>query len=353
VNSRRGCFPLTSGGLAGRISVHGLPDRAIMSSEKKYCVGIDFGGTNTKFCLLDADFKPSEIMQLRTAGTPDEIVQQMICGCRKLIADHGLDSSDVIGVGIGSPGPLDLDKGTILATPNIPGMEGLPIRDLVGDGLKLPAVLENDANAAAYGEYICGAGAGAKSIVLLTLGTGVGSGIIIDGKLLHGSHGIGAELGHMCVEPEGELCGCGQRGCLERYCSATYIAERARKLIKEGTYSGVLAAVLKQSGAITAKDIVEAVAAGDAFACQVWDRGIYFLAMACVNICRIFDPDRIILAGGMTNAGARLLEPLIKHFTSLHWSITDIRTKIDIATLGKDAGAIGAAGVAWSAYGSP
>jgi len=323
-----------------------------MAIKKKYCLGIDFGGTNTKFCLLDSRMEGSEVVQLRTAGNSKEIVQQMVCGCQELMAENGVKVREVAGVGIGSPGPLDLDEGTILATPNIPGMDGLAIRDLVGQGLSMPATLENDANAAAYGEYICGAGAGAKDMVLLTLGTGIGSGIIIEGKLLHGSHGIGAEIGHMCVEPDGEQCGCGQKGCLERYSSATYIAERARELIEDKGRNGLLAAVLAQSGRLTAKDIVEAVGAGDAFAEEVWDRGMRYLAIACVNICRIFDPDQIILAGGMTNAGRHLLDPLRRHFSSLHWSITEVKTRIDIATLGDNAGAIGAAGVAWSAFGS-
>ena len=209
-----------------------------MSDSAKYCVGIDFGGTNTKFCLLDGRSRPAGIFQLRTARSRQDIVDQMVNGVRKAMADQAVPADQVLGVGIGSPGPLDLAKGTILATPNIPGLENLPIRDLVSAGLGLPCVLENDANAAAYGEYICGAGREARDMVLLTLGTGIGSGIVIDGKVLHGSHNIGAELGHMLVEPNGEPCGCGQRGCLERYCSATYLAQRATRLIREEAGKG-------------------------------------------------------------------------------------------------------------------
>lgn len=322
-----------------------------MSDSAKYCVGIDFGGTNTKFCLLDGQSRLSGIFQLRTARSRQDIVDQMVNGVRKAMADQAVPADQVLGVGIGSPGPLDLAKGTILATPNIPGLENLPIRDLVSAGLGLPCVLENDANAAAYGEYICGAGREARDMVLLTLGTGIGSGIVIDGKVLHGSHNIGAELGHMLVEPNGEPCGCGQRGCLERYCSATYLAQRATRLIREEGREGLLAAVLGQSGCITTKDILDAAIAGDGLAREVWDRGAYFLAVACVDICRIFDPDQIVLAGGMANAGEHLLSPLRERFRGLHWSITEIMTTIEIATLGQDAGVIGAAGVAWSAFG--
>ena len=322
-----------------------------MAQVSRYCLGIDFGGTNTKFCLLDSKLMPVEIYQLRTPSSKDDIISQMVCGAQKLVTDHGLQAGELLGVGIGSPGPLDLENGIILATPNIPGMEDVPIRDAVSEGLNLPAVLDNDANAAAYGEYIYGAGKGARSMVLLTLGTGLGSGIIVDGKVLHGAHNIGAELGHTVVEPAGELCGCGQRGCLERYCSATYIAHRARRMVKDEGRGGLLAATLGQTGSITTKEIVEAVLAKDELAEEVWDRGAYYIAIGCVNVCRIFDPDRILLAGGMTKAGDHLLVPVSKHFAALHWSLTDIMTEIGIAALGSDAGVIGAAGLAWAAFG--
>jgi glucokinase len=323
-----------------------------MDSATRYCVGIDFGGTNVKFCLLDHERRPSEILQFSTPEQRDDIIDQMICGARKLMDDHGVDRKDIPGVGVGSPGPIDFANGVLLGLPNVPSMRNVPLRDVLAERLDLPVVLENDANAAAYGEYICGAGKGAQDMVLLTLGTGIGSGIIIEGNILHGTHGIGAEFGHMVVERDGEQCGCGQRGCLERYCSATHMARRARRLIDEDDRSGLLVALLKQSGQITAKDIQEAVVAGDELAQEVWDTAVHYLAVACVNICRIFDPDEIVLAGGMTSAGEHLIDPLREHFEQMHWSITDILTKIDIATLGKDAGAIGAAGVAWSAFAS-
>lgn len=318
---------------------------------KKYCIGIDLGGTFVKFCLLDGEMQLSDMFQLNTPSNPRDVVRQMVQGARELMARRELSVGDVVAVGIGSPGPLDLEKGRIISMPNIPGMEDMPIRDEVAAGLSLPATLENDANAAAYGEYLCGGGKGTRNMVLLTLGTGVGCGIIIDGKLLHGSHGIAGEVGHMIVEPGGELCGCGQHGCLERYCSATHIAQRATRRIQEENCTGLLAAVLKQKESIDAKDIQEAAAAGDRFAVEVWEQCAYYLAVGCLNMSRIFDPDKIILGGGMTLAGEALLGPLKRSFRELDWSIMDVLTKIEIAKLGNDAGAIGAGGVAWSAFG--
>ncbi|MDY6913338.1 MAG: ROK family glucokinase [Planctomycetota bacterium] len=319
----------------------------------KYSIGIDLGGTFIKFCLLDEARRARGVFQLPTPadGGPDAVIEHMIGGGRKLLRDNKVARSDIIGVGIGSPGPLDLKDGIVLEMPNIAGFKNVSLRDRVGGGLELPAALENDANAAAFGEYICGAGAGAGDMVLLTLGTGIGSGIIVDGKVFHGYHGIGAELGHMIIVPEGEPCGCGQKGCLERYASATFISQAATHRLRSENCRSVLQDVLKRKGAIDAKDIQDAAGAGDAFAAEVWNRVAYYLALACVNICRIFDPDEIVLAGGMAKAGDDLVSPLHAHFKNLNWTLTAPTAKIVLARLGNDAGVIGAAGVAWQEFG--
>ncbi len=315
-----------------------------------HCIGIDLGGTFIKAGVLDGEYRLSGGVQVETpsSGAAD-VVGAMASAARQAMHTAGIDSENVLAVGIGAPGPLSISEGVIHAMPNIPGMVGLAIRDRVSEALSLPAVLENDANAAAYGEYICGAGRGSQNIVMLTLGTGVGSGIVIDGRILHGSHEIGAELGHMIVQPDGEQCGCGQQGCLEQYASAGFTARHAERRIREGAASS-LRAVLEQNGAVDAKDINEARRDGDELATAVWERMIRYLAIGCVSICRIFDPDRIVLAGGMTRAGDDLLSPLRERFVDLHWSLTEPATDVAIATLGSDAGVIGAAGVAWSEF---
>jgi glucokinase len=317
----------------------------------KWCVGIDLGGTFIKAGLLDGSHRPGRTVQLPTPTDrgADGVVEQMVLAAGKAIGSEGAATSEILGVGIGSPGPLSMSQGVIYAMPNIPGMENAPLRDRVSQGLDLPAVLENDANAAAYGEYLCGAGRGARSMVLLTLGTGLGSGIVLEGNILHGSHEIGGELGHMIVDPGGEECGCGQRGCLERYCSATYMARFAVERIEQGRASR-LADVLAREGRVDARDINDARRDGDELACEAWDRAAYYLAVGCVNICRIFDPDRIVLAGGLTKAGEELMVPLREHFGRQHWSLTPPKTMIEIAQLGNDAGVVGAAGVAWQAF---
>lgn len=314
----------------------------------KYCIGIDLGGTFIKFTLVDESYRASEVIQRATGSGSDEVVSNMVLGAETLLSQQSVNRRDVVAVGIGSPGPLNTAKGIILDSPNIKGMVNFPLRDRVCERLGLPGVLVNDANAAAYGEYLCGAGHHQGDMVLLTLGTGVGSGIVLGGKLLEGAHGIGGEMGHMVVHPGGEPCGCGQRGCLERYCSATFIAQRARRLLDRSRLTGLLAERLANQGEITAKDVEETAFAGDETASQIWQEAVYYLAIGCVNICRTFDPDRIVLGGGLTHAGARLMVPLLAEVEKLNWTLTEQKTRIEFAQLGNRAGSIGAAGVAWA-----
>jgi glucokinase len=319
----------------------------------KCCIGIDLGGTFTKFIAVGEDRRAGKPLQLPTPTDkgPDGVADQMASGVRQLISSAGLAAGDILGVGIGSPGPLKIAEGIVVATPNIPGMENVPLAAMVRDRLGIPAFLENDANAAALGEYLFGAARGGD-MVLLTLGTGIGSGIVLGGRILHGAHEMGAELGHMIVEPAGEPCGCGQRGCLERYSSAAAVARLAARRLEEDSGATLLRDILRRKGAIDSRDVVQARNAGDRLAGEVWDRSVCYLALGCVNICRIFDPDDIVLAGGMTKAGDELMGPLTAHFRRLHWSITEPLTRISIAKLGNDAGAIGAAAVAWQAFGT-
>ena len=318
----------------------------------KQCIGVDLGGTFIKFIAVDQLRRPGKPLQLPTPSNKgaEGVAAQIAAGVRQLVSTSGLGAADVLGVGIGSPGPLKISEGIVVATPNIPGMENAPLVKMVGERLGIPAALENDANAAALGEYLCGAGRGGD-MALLTLGTGVGSGIILDGRILHGRHELGAELGHMIIVPGGELCGCGQHGCLERYCSATYLAQRTMRRLEDPGCESSLKEVMRHKGSIDSKDIEDARRAGDKLAAEAWDECMNYLAIGCINICRTFDPDDIVLTGGMTKAGDDLMGPLMGHFRRLHWSITEPLTRISIARLGNDAGAIGAAAVAWQAFG--
>lgn len=319
----------------------------------KYCIGIDLGGTFIRFGALDADRQISGIFQLPTPsdGGSDGVVAQMVGGAKQLTDSLGISLGDIVGMGIGSPGPLDISGGVVIDMPNIQGMAGCRLRDRVSDGLDIPAILDNDANAAAYGEYLCGAGKGRCDLVMLTLGTGIGGGIVVDGKVLRGSHEIGAELGHLLVDPGGRQCGCGQKGCLEQYCSATNLARWAREQISHRGRDSTLATVLSETGEVTSRDVCRASKAGDSLASEAWDRAMYYLAVGCVSICRALDPDEIVLGGGMAQGGDDLMNPLMKHFRQLRWTLTQEKTRIVFSVLGNDAGVIGSAGLAWQGLG--
>ncbi len=320
----------------------------------KFCLGIDFGGTSIKFGVLGEDLAPAEAMfdiPTPVNDGPDAIVDVMVRGAHRAAEQLGIAMPDILGVGIGSPGPLSISRGILLNLPNIPGMEKFPLAARISKILDVPVALENDANAAAYGEYICGAGKGCRDIVMLTLGTGVGGGIICDGAIIHGRYDMGGELGHIILEPNGWDCSCGQKGCIEQYCSASNIAKYAAMMIRETNPTGPLADMLREKGSINTRDINKANRNGDPIAAEIWDQSTRYLALGCVNLCRIFDPDRILFAGGLSTAGDDLLKPTQKHFQELNWTLLETKTELMIATLGAHAGVMGAAGVAWKNFG--
>ncbi len=316
------------------------------------CVGIDLGGTFVKCALLDRWLAIKAALQSPTPSDrgPQGVIETMASTVEQLLRQQGVSRDRVAGVGIGSPGPLDLEAGVVIGMPNIPGFQNVPLRDELSRRLDLPAVLDNDANAAALGEFLVGSGRGVHQMVLLTLGTGIGGGVILDGEVLHGAHGIGAEMGHMIVDPGGEQCGCGQRGCLERYSSATYLAQYARRLIEQEGRESSLAGVLAEKGGIDARDVQQAWGEGDELGAEVWERAMRFLTIGCVSLCRILDPDRIVLGGGMAKAGEALTGPLQRHFLREHWKLTEPKTTLALAELGNDAGVIGAGGIAWRQF---
>ncbi len=319
----------------------------------KTCIGIDLGGTFVKFGLVNQGRQAiGKVFSLPTPSNPqpDDVVKVMAAGVEKIIAQNSLARDDILAVGVGAPGPLSIKRGILLQLPNMQTMRNFPLRDKVAEAVHLPVTLENDANAAAYAEYICGAGQGTHDMVMFTLGTGVGGGIILGGKVLHGANEMGGEVGHIIVHPNGRPCPCGQRGCLEQYGSAMNLAKYATHRIGKEKPVSRLTELLQAEGQIDAKDIHDACRAGDTFACELWDELAYYLALGCVSICRLFDPDRIVFAGGMTHAGDDLLDPIRRHFQEQNWTMLETMTTLAIATLGNDAGAIGAAGVAWDAF---
>ncbi len=319
---------------------------------RDHVVGVDLGGTNIKVGVVKATGEVVSSLSVPTEGQggPDHVVGRMVAAALEVIKVAGLSKDRIVAVGIGAPGSMSHKKGMILTPPNLPGWKDVPVRDMVARGTGLPANLENDANSAAYGEFWAGGGRGTNDMVFFTLGTGIGGGVIIDGHLVRGFFDNGAELGHMIVQPGGRLCGCGQRGCVEAYASAHYTAVRAIEAIRNGEKSS-LKARLDQGQPVETPHVVQAAAAGDPLASRIWNETCRLLAVACVNMQHFSNPQKILLGGGMIGAGKYLLEPVRKYFLEFTWKAAQDYPDIDFATLGNDAGFIGAAGLALSEVG--
>jgi glucokinase len=319
---------------------------------QRFTMGIDLGGTNLKAGVCD---EQGTLIAQHAVETQAElgfeaVFVRMVALVSELLSEAGVRPTDIEGIGVGAPGPLSRSSGVIYSAPNLPGWVNVPLRHRLSDATRLPVVLENDANAAAFGEFIAGAGRGVRSLVQLTLGTGVGGGIVLDGRLWHGADDSAGEMGHTILVPGGRPCPCGQAGCFERYCSANAMVGRLTEAIEAGEDS-ILAADIRAGRSLDAVAVERAKVSGDPLAVRIWDETCYYLALGCITIERMLVPDLIVLAGGLIGAGERLLTPVQEHFARLRWNLTRPATRIVFSTLGHQAGIIGAAMVAREAAG--
>jgi glucokinase len=308
-------------------------------------VGIDLGGTNIKVGLFDADFALVDQSSCHTEVEKGfhHVIGQMADSVRELCGRNSVAMSDVRAVGIGCPGPVDAARGLVVVAPNFPGWRDLPVRDALRKELGgLPTVLENDANVAAYGEFAMGAGRGTQSLVMITLGTGIGGGIVIDGRIHRGTTDTAGELGHVTVQAGGRPCGCGRRGCLEAYASATGTVARFREAVHEGRHSSLLDDDPRMAR-LSAKAIFEAAANGDALAWEIVDQTARYLAIGCDVVVNLIDPDVIVFTGGMTAADTLLISPVEKYAREMFFPRPKSHTRLALTELGGDAGIIGAA----------
>ena len=276
----------------------------------RYIVGIDVGGTNIVVGTVAQD--GSEIMGLETAPTladqgADVVIDRIIQVARRSM--DRAKGKDIAGVGIGSPGPLDTKTGVVLLTPNL-GWTNMPLRDRVSEGLGLPATLDNDANCAVFGEWWRGAAKGSDHVVGLTIGTGIGGGIVLYGDIYHGVSDIAGEFGHMTIDSTGRRCKCGNYGCVEAYASGPAIAARAVEGIESGADSSLPRYVSGDLTKITAQVVYEAAHDGDDYALEVVRETAKLLGAGVANIINIFNPQIVVVCGGVTEAGDRLFVPL-------------------------------------------
>jgi len=310
-------------------------------------IGVDLGGTNIKVGCFDSQINLIEKTSVPTGAEmgPESVVERIVQAGKTLLAGAGVEAADVAAVGIGTPGPADYPNGIVFQCVNLPKFKNTPLRDMVAAGFGKPAVLENDANVACWGEFVVGAGRDLEDIVFFTLGTGIGGGIVCAGELVRGAHYNGAELGHLIIYPGGRKCNCGQRGCVEAYASASATARRAAEALQIGEESS-LQKVLQDKGEITCKDVYDHLKTGDELARRITDETAEALAILCVNILHTTEPQRIFFAGGMIAAGDILLDRINHYFRENIWKLKEETVEICFATLSEDAGIIGAAALA-------
>jgi glucokinase len=277
---------------------------------EKYLGAVDLGGSKILSVIAQGDGRRlGEDRRPTDAERGPEVVLERIVGSLEgALAKAGLGQGDLAAVGICSPGPCDIDAGVLSSAPNLPGWRDVPICRYLEERLGVPTRLENDANAAALGEHVYGAGRGCRHLIYMTVSTGIGGGLIIDGRLYRGATGVAGELGHMTIEPDGPLCGCGNRGCLEALASGTAIAARGEELVAQGG-SALLARLAQEQGDLTAETVSRAADQGD-IACQgIIQRAGYYLGIGLASYVNIFNPEVIIIGGGLTKAGELLLAP--------------------------------------------
>jgi len=306
-------------------------------------VGIDLGGTkiHTVVATPDGEVLGEDRRPTLASEGPDAVLGRLIASIRRSLASAGPPSGEIAGVGISSPGPCDPRRGVVTNAPNLPGWHEIPIVRIVSEQLGVPALLENDANAACYGEFRFGAGRGHQHIIYVTLGTGIGGGIIIDGKIYEGASGAAGEVGHIIIDQDGPPCNCGGRGCLEALASGPAIARAAEAAIAAGRSTALTQIAAGTS--LTPELVLEAAEGGDAVAREVIEGAGYQLGLGLVSLLNCFDPQALILGGGLLGLGDLYLGPAVRLARERAFAQIVADVTITTATLGERAGALGAA----------
>ncbi|MDE5760023.1 ROK family protein [Bacteroides sp.] len=317
------------------------------SMEKPYVVGIDIGGTNTVFGIVDARGSIIASGSIKT-GAYEQVDVYVDEVCKNLlpliIANGGVDK--IKGIGIGAPNG-NYYSGTIEFAPNLPWKGVIPLAAMFEERLGIPAALTNDANAAGIGEMTYGVARGMKDFIMITLGTGVGSGIVINGQMVYGHDGFAGELGHTIIRREnGRICGCGRRGCLETYCSATGVARSAREFLTKSTEPSLLRNIEAES--ITSKDVYDAAVQGDKIALEIFEFTGTILGEALADFIAFSSPEAIVLFGGLAKAGDYIFKPIQKAIDENVLNIYKGKTKLLASELkDADAAVLGASALGW------
>ena len=316
---------------------------------KRFAIGIDLGGTNIRTALINSS---GEIKGIHKQPTHAEleivrIVENIGDGIFQLLKEQKVEREDVIGIGLGAPGFLSLTLGVIHFSPNLPTVKEAPVVKLLESLTELPVCLENDANAAAIGEHWMGAGQGIDNLLCITLGTGLGSGFILNGTIWHGSNDLAGELGHTTLIPGGLPCNCGREGCVEAYVSATGVVTRTQLALKEGRASSLKELLAEGKESLTSLVVYEHALQGDRLAREIFEDTGRYLAISLANVLNTLDLEMIIIGGQVSKAGELLFSPIINEVEKRAIRTKYYPIRIEQAKLGDNAGIIGAAKTAF------
>lgn len=312
--------------------------------EFEYALGIDLGGTKIAACLMKEDggiWKSITVPTMAEEGA--KAVMERIKGCICELTKHA-NPTEIIAAGIVVPGVIDAERRVVKHLPNLPGWEDVPLPEIIQNMLQLPVAMENDANAAALGEYLYGSGRGTDNFMYITISTGIGSGIVLDGKLFRGEWGNAGEIGHITINHEGPKCSCGSYGCWEAYASGTALARFAREGILNGRET-----IIKDMAPneIKAENIFDAAKKGDKFALELVEKEGFYLGAGLANVVNAFNPGLIVIGGGLSNEWEMFYNKMINTMKIRAFKTNTEKLKIVKTSLGSKVGMIGAAAVGW------
>lgn len=308
-------------------------------------VGVDLGGSKISAIVADGsgNIKARDYRDTCAQEGPEGVISRIIESIKRVIDSPAVASpADVMGIGIGAAGACETPSGIVSSSPNLPGWRNVPLKDIIQREFSLPTYLENDATIAALGEHRFGAGVGIGNLIYVTVGTGIGGGIIIDGKLYGGASGTAGEIGHMTIDVNGPPCNCGNIGCWETFASGTALAAAAVRQIEAGAQTTILSFAEGDLEKVSAQTIFLAADQGDKLAKDlIWRTG-YYLGVGLVNLVNIFNPELVLIGGGLSQMGQLLLEPAIKVVKERAFEVPAKAVRIERAQLGADAGVLGA-----------
>lgn len=318
---------------------------AMPEAAEAYYIGIDLGGTKIAAGLVNAQGRVLGSLRDWTRGEEgaELVLHRVRSLLEQLLQQAGMAPARIAGMGIGVPGGVDWRSGVIYELPNLPGWSGLNLKQSLAGMYGWPLAVDNDANAAALGEFLFGSGQGVRDMVYLAVGTGIGSGIIQDGRLVRGARGMAGEAGHMVLEPAGERCNCGNRGCWETISSGNAIAREAKERLAKGARS--IVSKLAGDGEIKAEHVFEARRLGDPLATAVTERAIFYLGLGIANLVNILNPQRVVIGGGLAGVGELLFSQVRRQVKELSFGPA-AQVEIVPARLGAETGVIGAAALA-------